>query len=385
MITYPRILQMNSLLEKKSFFLFGPRSVGKTTLISQQLEGAVIYDLLDLDTYSLLLRYPKSIEERYLAASQEKRKSIVVIDEIQKLPQLLNEVHRLIEKYRIRFLLTGSSARKLRRGAANLLGGRAWEARLFPLVSQELSDLNFNRYLNRGGIPHIYLSDDFREELNSYLNLYLREEIAAEALVRRVDSFARFLDVMGLQNGEELHFQGISSDAGVPAKTIQNYIEILEDTLIGFQVPAFLKTTKRKAITRSKFYFFDVGITNALAKRGEILPESELFGKAFEHFLILEIRAYLSYKRKPYALTYWRSTSQFEVDCIIEDKLACEFKSTSHVTAKHLKGLKALKEEKNILDFCVVSQDPEPRMVEGIKIYPWKTFLRELWADKLFG
>jgi len=378
---YQRLLNMNSLLQKKSFFLFGPRSTGKTTLIHQQFPNAIFYDLLDADIYTELLRRPKLIEEKLVLTSETT--PIIIIDEIQKLPKLLDEVHRLIEKYKISFLLTGSSARKLKRGAANLLGGRAWEAHLYGLTSKEIINFDLIKYLNRGGLPHIFLSEDYYEELNNYINLYIREEVVAEALVRKLDYFIRFLDIIGLQNGEELHFQSISSDAGVPVKTIQNYIQILEDTLIGFQLPAYLQTKKRKAITRSKFYFFDIGIVNTLSKRTEILSGSELFGKAFEHFLVLEIRAYLNYRRKNITISYWRSTSQFEVDCIIGNNLACEFKSTTLVTEKHLKGLKALREEQNIQKFCIVSQDSEMRIIDGIQVYPWKNFLNLLWLDQL--
>jgi len=378
---YQRLLNMNSLLQKKSFFLFGPRSTGKTTLIHQQFPNAIFYDLLDADIYTELLRRPKLIEEKLVLTSETT--PIIIIDEIQKLPKLLDEVHRLIEKYKISFLLTGSSARKLKRGAANLLGGRAWEAHLYGLTSKEIINFDLIKYLNRGGLPHIFLSEDYYEELNNYINLYIREEVVAEALVRKLDYFIRFLDIIGLQNGEELHFQSISSDAGVPVKTIQNYIQILEDTLIGFQLPAYLQTKKRKAITRSKFYFFDIGIVNTLSKRTEILSGSELFGKVFEHFLVLEIRAYLNYRRKNITISYWRSTSQFEVDCIIGNNLACEFKSTTLVTEKHLKGLKALREEQNIQKFCIVSQDSEMRIIDGIQVYPWKNFLNLLWLDQL--
>jgi len=378
---YQRLLNMNSLLQKKSFFLFGPRRTGKTTLIHQQFPNAIFNDLLDADIYTELLRRPKLIEEKLVLTSETT--PIIIIDEIQKLPKLLDEVHRLIEKYKISFLLTGSSARKLKRGAANLLGGRAWEAHLYGLTSKEIINFDLIKYLNRGGLPHIFLSEDYYEELNNYINLYIREEVVAEALVRKLDYFIRFLDIIGLQNGEELHFQSISSDAGVPVKTIQNYIQILEDTLIGFQLPAYLQTKKRKAITRSKFYFFDIGIVNTLSKRTEILSGSELFGKAFEHFLVLEIRAYLNYRRKNITISYWRSTSQFEVDCIIGNNLACEFKSTTLVTEKHLKGLKALREEQNIQKFCIVSQDSEMRIIDGIQVYPWKNFLNLLWLDQL--
>ena len=376
--SYKRILDLNKLLELKNFFLFGPRATGKTSLIRAQLPDVRVYDLLDADTFARLARRPKLLEEELVPGD-----SYLVIDEIQKLPSLLDEVQRLIDARKVRFLLTGSSARKLKRGGVNLLGGRAWEAALFPLTFSEISDFDWVTYFNRGGLPPSYLSKYFKEELHAYVSLYLKEEVMAEALTRRIESFARFLDVMALQNGEELSFQNLSSDCGVGAKTVQNYIQILEDTLVGFQVPAYLKTTKRKAITRSKFFFFDIGVVNSLAHRGEIFPKSDLFGRCFEHFLFLEIRAFLSYRRKHLPLQYWRSTSGYEVDCIVGNELAVEFKSTELATGRHLKGLRALMEEQKISKYMLVSLDPEPRVVDGIQIYPWKQFLSELWQDRI--
>ncbi len=377
MTKYDRQLTLPKLLEKKSFFLFGPRSTGKTFLIHEQLSRARVYDLLDNDVFGRLAKRPKILGEEALEPD-----SLIVIDEIQKLPSLLDEVHRLIESRNIRFLLTGSSARKLKRGGVNLLGGRAWEANLFPLSFSEIPDFDLLRYLNRGGLPHIYLSDNYQEELKSYVNLYLREEVMAEALVRKVDQFSRFLDVMALQNGEELHYQGLAGDSGVPARTIQNYVRILEDTLVGFSVPSFGATRKRKAITRSKFFLFDIGVVNNLAHRGEIQPRSELFGKSFEHFLMLELRACLSYQRLEFPIQYWRSVSGFEVDCVVGDRLAVEFKSSDCVTERHLRGLKALREEGLVRDYAVVSLDPAVRKVDGITIYPWKQFLMDIWGGK---
>lgn len=375
---FSRLLDLRTMLAKKSFFLFGPRSTGKTYLIRHQLADATIYDLLDDDTFARLSRRPALLEEEL-----DPRAGVVVIDEIQKLPTLLDTVHRIIESRRVRFLLTGSSSRKLRRGGGNLLGGRAWEARLHPLCFPEIPDFDLLQYLNRGGLPHIYPSENHREELRAYCGLYLREEIVAEALVRRVDHFARFLDVMALQNGEELHFQGLASDAGIPARTIQNYVEILEDTLAGFQVPAFRATQKRKAITRSKFFFFDVGVVGQLAHRGEILAGAELFGRAFEHFLMLELRAYLDYQRLDLPLQYWRSTSGFEVDAVIGRELALEIKSSELVGDRGLRGLRALAEEKRIKAYAVVSRDPRRRRVGGITIYPWREFLGALWSGEI--
>lgn len=375
---FSRILDLPEMLKSSSYFLFGPRSTGKTFLIRERLPSAKVYDLLDSDVFARLARRPKLISEETLPSE-----SIIVIDEIQKLPSLLDEVQRLIETRGMRFLLTGSSARKLRRGGVNLLGGRAREARLHPLCSREIPDFDLLTYLNRGGIPRILSSAEPHEDLRSYANLYLREEIQAEALVRRVEQFARFLDVAALQNGEEINYQNLSSDCGVPARTLCNYLQILEDTLLGFPVHAFRATKKRKAIARSKFFLFDVGVSNTLAQRPEIPPRSELFGKCFEHFLILELRAYLSYRRLTPALRYWRSTSGYEVDCVLGDRLALEFKSSNCVSERHLRGLKALREEGLVRDYAVISMDPEPRQVDGIAIHPWRSFLSALWADKL--
>ncbi|OIO07633.1 MAG: hypothetical protein AUJ52_09780 [Elusimicrobia bacterium CG1_02_63_36] len=375
---YPRVLSLPNLLKGGNHFLFGPRSTGKSFLIRLQLPNAKVYDLLDSDVFTRLARRPRTLGEELA-----EHKGLVVLDEIQKLPALLDEVHRLIESRGLRFLMTGSSARKLRHGGVNLLGGRAREAHLFPLCSREIPGFDLITYLNRGGIPRIHAGRDFREGLHGYANLYLSQEVVAEALTRKVEQFARFLDVAAIQCGEELNYEGIAGDCGVPARTVRNYVAILEDTLVGFEVPAFRATRRRKAISRSKFFFFDIGVVNALSRRGEIKPRSELFGKCFEHFLFLELRAYLSYRRKRIPLQYWRSTSGFEVDCVLGDRLALEFKSSDEVSGRHLRGLKALREEGKVKDYAVVSLVPESRRMEGIKIYPWRKFLDALWGDEL--
>jgi predicted AAA+ superfamily ATPase len=332
-----------------------------------------VIDLLEIKTYREYLKNPSLI-------SEQKLKPIVVIDEVQKLPEILDEVHRLIEADKLTFLLTGSSARKLKRGGANLLAGRAWWAELFPLTSNEIPDFDLMTYLNRGGLPAVYPSDDYAEELWAYTALYLKEEIQNEALTRKVAQFSEFLDLMALSNGQEISYQSIAGDCGVSPNSIKNYIQILEDTLVAFQLKAFTKTRKRKAISRSKLYFFDVGVTNSLAKRGEIMAGSELFGKAFEHFILLEVRAFLSYTRKNIRMYYWRSTSQFEVDLILDDQWGVEIKSAASIKDKHLKGIRALKEEGNIQNFAAVSCDRyERRTQDNITIFPWKLFLEKLW------
>ncbi len=370
---YKRILDLTKLLKKKSFFLFGPRGTGKTTLVQHTLSEATVIDLLEIKTYREYLKNPSII-------SEQKLKPTVVIDEVQKLPEILDEVHRLIEAQKLTFLLTGSSARKLKRGGANLLAGRAWWAELFPLTSNEIPDFDLMTYLNRGGLPAVYPSDDFVEELWAYTALYLKEEIQNEALTRKVAQFSEFLDLMALSNGEEISYQSIAGDCGVSPNSIKNYIQVLEDTLVAFQLKAFTKTRKRKAISRSKLYFFDIGVTNSLAKRGEIMEGSELFGKAFEHFILLEVRAFLSYTRKNIKMCYWRSTSQFEVDLVLDNQWGVEIKSASSIQDKHLKGIRALKEEGNIQNFAAVSCDRyERKTQDNITIFPWKFFLEKLW------
>ncbi len=375
---YQRTLNLPALLAKKSFFLFGPRGTGKTTLVKRQCRGARIIDLLDAPVFSDLLRNPQLIGE-YASG-------LIVIDEIQKLPSLLDEVHRLMESKRNnKFLLTGSSARKLKRGSANLLAGRAWWAELFPLTFNEIDDFDLLTYLNTGGLPAIYGSSNATEELRAYSALYLKEEVQQEALTRKIASFAEFLELIALCVGEELNYQSLSSDLGVAVNSIKNFIEVLEDTLIGFSLAAYTKTKKRKAITRSKFYLFDVGVANYLAKRGQIFAGSELFGKAFEHFIIQEVRAYLSYARRDLAISYWRSTSKFEVDLIVGNEYALEIKATKLVQDKHLKGLRAFKEEQLIKQFAAISLDRDERVThDAIKILPWKTFLRRMWVGELF-
>lgn len=381
---FKRLLSLYPLIQESgSLFLFGPRLTGKTYLIEQELgnrHGTKIFNLLDTDTHDRLLRRPKRLTEEIT-----ENEDLIVIDEIQKLPILLNLVHLLIEERNLSFLLTGSSARKLKREDANLLGGRAGQASLFPLIYPEIPNFNLVEHLNFGGLPRIKLSKNPTMALKNYVQLYLREEVQMEALVRKLNAFVRFLDVMALQNGEELNYQGISNDAGVPVRTIENYIQILKDTLLGFELFPFLKTKKRKAITRSKFFFFDLGVLNALAKRGFIEEKTELFGRAFEHFLVLEVLSFLHYKQMENTLCYWRSTSGFEVDLIFNDRLAIEIKGKEFVSDRDLKGLKALKEEGLIKTFIVVSLESTKRRVDDILIYPWKIFLEELWKMQILG
>lgn len=374
---YQRKLDIAKLLKTRSYFLFGPRGTGKSTLIEQTLPGARIYDLLDAEVFQRLLREPKIIGQ------ETNENTLVVIDEIQNIPSLLDEVHRLIVKRKQRFLLTGSSARKLRKGEANLLAGRAFQAELFPLTSQEIHDFDLLAYLNTTGLPEFYAQTMAAEYLRAYVGTYLKEEVQAEALTRNLPGFTRFLEVVALSNGEEINFANIASDSGIAVRTLEGFFGILNDTLIGFSIPPFLRTVKRKAITRSKYFLFDIGVVNSLARRGKIEYKSELFGRAFEHFIALELRAFISYKRIDLSIQYWRSTSLFEVDFILGQKLALEVKGTDLVSDKHLKGLRALKEEGLVENYGVVSLDSHERITDdGIYIWPWQVFLSKLWAGE---
>lgn len=380
---FTRILNLSHLLEKKSFFLFGPRATGKTFMIRQQLgDTALTINLLNSRFYLMLNAAPYELEALIAA---EPSKQWIVIDEIQRIPALLNEVHRLIEEKSITFLLTGSSARKLRRHGHNLLAGRAWEARLFSLTYAEIPHFDLHRYLLYGGLPPVYLSQDPREELDAYINTYLKEEIQAESLVRTLPAFSRFLQTSALTSGQMLNFSELSNDTGIPVSSVREYYHILEDTFMGMMLPAYTKTKKRKAISTAKFYWFDIGVKHALAGIHELPPQSDLYGQAFEHFIVMEMIAYLHYRRLRLPLTYWRSTHGQEVDLIIGDTMAIEIKSSQHIAPKHFKGLHVFAEEKICQHHILLSQDPVPRKYESVEAIHWQSFLDKLWSDVWFS
>jgi predicted AAA+ superfamily ATPase len=373
-----RRLILSTLLEKKSFFLFGPRSTGKSTMIREQLgERCHLIDLLDGQTFLRLSNDPSLLEE--VTAQPIRDGKVIAIDEIQKAPALLDQVHRMIERNHAKFLLTGSSARKLRAGAANLLAGRAWEAQLLPLTFDEIKDLDLDRYLRFGGLPHVWLSDDPVEELSAYVHTYLREEIQAEGLIRKIPQFTRFLKVAALTNAKLLNFSEIASDTGIPASTIREYYSILADTLVGFLVEPWQGSKKRKAVQTAKFYLFDTGVTHTLADTKVLDRNSNLWGDSFEHFVGMELRAYISYLRIKTNLKFWRSVSGHEVDFIVDETLAVEVKATQKVSKGNLKGLKILAEEKKFKHLVCVSTDKLDRESDGIQILHWKTFLTRLW------
>lgn len=370
--TFPR-------LGHETCFLWGPRQVGKSTWLEKSFPTARSYNLLLSDDYDRLQKKPSLLREELLENPALARRPII-IDEVQKVPALLDEVQWLITHGKFQFILCGSSARKLKRGGGNLLGGRALRYEMFPLVSREIPRFRLEWALNRGLIPRHYLSENYTDLIQSYVVDYLREEIAEEALVRNIPAFHRFLESAAFSNGEIVNEQNIAQECGVSGPTVRQYFQILDDTLVGRFLPVFQKRPKRRVIRSPKFYYFDVGLANFLLKRGPIVPKSESFGKAFEHFLFQEIIAHSHYSGIHYPLFYWRTASQLEVDFILGDhEVAVEVKSTDMAHPRHAKGLLAFAEEYTVKKLILVTQDPRPRKMGAVHVLPWADFLHRLW------
>ncbi|MCK5072484.1 MAG: ATP-binding protein, partial [Bacteriovoracaceae bacterium] len=367
---------------KDTFFLWGSRQTGKSTLLKQIFSDAIWIDLLKADEFRRYLDHPEYLRTELIG---DRENQLVIIDEIQKIPQLLDEVHWLIENRNTVFGLCGSSARKLKRGHANLLGGRAIRYELFGLVSKELGkDFDLDKILNNGYLPRHYQSSRPFNLLRSYVSDYLKEEIAAEGLVRNLPAFSNFLDIASLSDTELVNFSNIARDCGVSSHSIKEYFQILEDTLLGKWLPSYRKRPKRRVINASKFYFSDVGVVNFLAKRKGLEQGSSLYGKAFENWVFHELAAYNAYSENYLDLSYWRLASGIEVDFIIGDmEIAIEAKATKKITFDHLKGLYNLKQDHpDIKKRIIVCLEAKERVTEdGILILPYKSFLRRLWNN----
>jgi len=383
-----RLIPIQETLKTKSVLLLGPRRTGKSAYLKHQLEADRSYDLLKSDVFRELSFRPSLIRERL-----GERDRVVVIDEIQKLPQLMDEVHSLIEDRGIRFVLTGSSARKLRRTHTSLMAGRARRLELHPFCFGEVSgQFELERVLQYGALPHVFLNPDGAEawaELMDYSGDYLREEILAEALVRKIDAFSRFLPTAALSNGELLNFEAIAGDAQVPARTIREYYAVLEDTLIGrsLQPKRFKGVKSRKAIATNKFYFFDCGVLNALTERKHLPVDSPEFGNLFETWVFNELQAYGHYRRPrdEMHLAFWRSPTGDEVDFLVNDEIAIEVKASRSVSEKHVKGLSALGALMGLKKQLIVCREKEPRRMGQVEILPWRIFAERLWSGELLG
>ena len=377
---FERILQINNELED-SIFLFGARQTGKSTALRMQFPDATYIDLLDTDLKSRFQRRPALLYEMLHDKAEQ---TLVIIDEIPEVPELLNEVHRLISERNLVFILCGSSARKLKRKGRNTLGGRALPVYMYPLVSAEIPDFDIDRAVNYGMIPSHYLAKNPSRRLAAYIEVYLKEEIKEEALVRNLGAFQRFLEVAALTDGEMVNNNNIAQDCGVSASTVSSYFDILEDTLIGYRIPAFRRVMKRRLVQAPRFYYFDIGVANHLLHRKELVRGTTDFGHAFEHLVIQELVAWLHYTHSEEELSYWRTYTNVEVDAVLGDaRVAIEIKSVEEVLPRHLRGLKAFADEHPQSRRIVVSLDFINRNIDGIECIYVGDFFKRLWSEGL--
>lgn len=375
-----RIFQLNNELDG-SIFLFGARQTGKTTILHQQFPNAIFIDLLDTSVSARFLRRPAIL---YEILHEKPEGTLVIIDEIPEVPQLLNEVHRLIVERKLIFILCGSSARKLKRKGHNTLGGRALPVFLYPFVSVELPDFDIDRAVTYGMIPSHYLAKNPRRLLSGYIDVYLKEEIKEEALVRNLDAFYRFLEIAALTDGEIINYNNIAQECGVHSTTVCSYFDILEDTLVGYRIPAYTKVMKRRLMQAPRFYYFDVGVANHLLHRKELVRGTVDYGHAFEHLVVQEVYAYLHYSHSEERLSYWRTYTGIEVDLVIGDaRVAIEIKSVEEILPRHLKNLKIFADEHPYSRRIVVSLDTFSRKVGDVECLYVCDFFRKMWSGEL--
>ena len=372
-----RILQIKKELDS-SIFLFGARQTGKSTVLQQQFPNSIYIDLLDSTLRERFSRRPALL---YEMLQDKEEGTLVIIDEIPEVPELLNEAHRLIVKQGLVFILCGSSARKLKRKGKNTLGGRAFPVYFYPFVSAEIPEFDIDRAVNYGMIPPHYLAKNPSRLLAAYIEVYLKEEVKEEALVRNLKAFQRFLEVAALTDGEMVNNNNIATDCGVSATTVSAYFDILEDTLIGYRIPAFQKVMKRRLVQAPRFYYFDVGVANHLLHRKDLVRGTPEYGHAFEHLVIQELYAWLHYTHSEEELSYWRTYTGLEVDAVIGDaRAAIEIKSVEEVMPKHLKGLKAFGEEHPQSRKIIVSLDRINRRIGDTECIYVLDFFKTLWS-----
>ena len=374
------------LPKNKSFFLFGPRQTGKSTLIQELFKKNIwVVDLLLSEAYITYSKDPSRFRHEAEEKIKNEKVKTIFIDEVQRVPALLNEVQFLMQKYKCQFILTGSSARKLKRGSANLLGGRAVERHLFPLTYNEIKeDFKPEEILQYGSLPPVFTSTqkDKIDTLSSYANIYLREEIQAEGIVRNLGGFSRFLDMAASQFGEPTNYSSIGRECQLPTRTVQSYYEILEDTLIGFKLEPWRKSIRKRLSAHPKFYFFDCGIINAINKQLTGNLDSILKGKLFEQLVILETYRVINYLQSEARIFYWRTNHGAEVDLLIEKhgeiKTAIEIKLSSNISGSHLSGIRSFRENNPKVPCYIVCNSKNKYELEKVKITPLKDFLELL-------
>ncbi len=390
---FRRILDIARLLTQKSVLLLGPRQTGKSSLLRATLPEATYIDLLDAAQFRALSARPERLGER-IAATRQNDHAIVVIDEVQRAPDLLFEVQRIIDgDPAARFVLTGSSARKLRREGTNLLAGRVTRAWLHPLAEAErtsdpASPHPWQRAVQWGGLPGIVRGADPRADLLDYFGIYLQEEIRAEGIARKFDAFARFLDYAAATHGEQVVYANVARDVEVAPRTLREYYGVLQDTLVGHLLPAFRGTRQRKAAATEKFYFFDAGVAHAALGRLDLQPHTAEYDTALEHFVWRELRTAIDYLDSDVQLEFWRSLSGFEVDFVLQRRgvplWGIEVKAADHVHSRDLRGLRALAEEFPAMQRLVVCRQAfASKLDDGTRVWPVDHFLRELWLGNL--
>lgn len=388
---FKRVLKFD-LPQGQSAFLWGARRTGKSFYLKRHFPDSKVYDLLMTDEYWRLLDEPSTLRREVLAMSEQELAHPIIIDEVQLLPLLLNEVHWLIENSSAYFILCGSSARKLRREGANLLGGRAWRYQFYPLTYAEIPDFDLLNALSHGLIPAHYLSVNIRKSLTAYVQNYLTEEIKAEGLVRNLVAFSKFLKVAAHSNAEMLNYTNIAQDCGISSKTVKEYYEILEDTLLGYFIYPFKRNPKRKdVVAMPKFYFFDVGVVNGLTNHLVSELTGTFVGQAFEHFILMELMAYKGLNDLTYDIAYWRTHAGAEVDFVLgEDaEIAIEVKLSNKINLSKLKGLQLFHQTEKPRRSIVICQVPNKQLIQvdgfEIEVYPWEEFLQQLWAGKIIN
>lgn len=375
----PRIItkKIRSTLAQKSVLLLGPRQTGKSSLIREELKPDRVFNLLDQSTFLMLTRRPSTLRE-----SLKESDKFVVIDEIQKLPSLMDEVHLMIEEMKVKFLLTGSSARKLRRSYTKLMGGRTRSLQIHPFVYPEIrAHFDLKKILSYGTLPNVFFSTDHNAELTDYVGDYLQQEIVAEALTRGVDQYSRFLSHIASCAVQTVNIEGLSRDSQISPSSTRRYLEILSDTMIATQLECWKLGAKRKAASTTKLVFFDVGVVNTLLDIPQYSPVNPNAGMQLEQYIGQELLAYRDYSDQKELLNFWRSTDKFEVDFILNDT-AIEVKHSDHISEKELKGLAAIDQEGDWAHKIVVSRDPHRRKIGTFEILPVQEFLEDLWAGR---
>lgn len=379
------------LPQRQSAFIWGARKTGKTTYLKHTFPNALWYDLLKSDMALTFSKAPYTFREELLKSQETQASNLVIVDEVQKVPGLMDEIHWLIENTEFQFILCGSSARQMKRQGVNMLGGRAWKYHFFPLCFPELEEFNLLKIFNKGTLPSHYLSSNHRKSLQAYLEDYLALEIQAEGIVRNLPAFARFIDTLRFSHGEMLNYSNISREAGVDAKTVREYFQILVDTLIGYILLPYRKKVSREIISETpKFYLFDVGLASFIKHQQFNDLKGPEAGKALEHYIFTELIAYKYLNELDFEINYWRTKDKIEVDFILnEGQVALEVKISNVILPSDLKGLQVFYQEHKPKKSILICQVPRPRrIIDGdfvLDILPVKDFLQTLWEGKILS